>query len=683
MSRGLKIFLLLSVLVFGVLWLNSQASRVENQKKAEVLTYSQFRKMLTKQGRREVGTIYTRQQKAKQPQGALASLLGLESNFVLEISTRKIVGRYLRPGNRIEASDDEERILQRTIPFVVESLPGIVSDSFLEELRRNKIVYKFANEEEGGFFSTFFSLLPIMLIVFLLWMFMMRQLQNSGNRALSFGKSKARLNNTNDESKKKINFNDVAGCDEAKQELTEVVDFLKDSRRFQNIGARVPRGVLLVGPPGTGKTLLARAVAGEAGVPFYSISGSDFVEMFVGVGASRMRDLFAQAKKNSPCILFIDEIDAVGRLRGAGLGGGHDEREQTLNQMLVEMDGFEENEGIIVIAATNRPDVLDPALLRPGRFDRQVIVDIPDLRGRKAILSIHAAKVSMTSDVSLQKIARGTSGFTGADLANLINEAALLAARRDKRRVSMLELEESKDKVLMGPERRSFLITDKEKEVIAYHEGGHALLSFLLPYTEPVHKVTIVPRGRSLGLTQSLPEEDRHIQPKKYWEDRICALLGGYLAEKITFDDTSTGASNDIQVVTKIARRMVCEWGMSDEIGTLSYSSEDNNVFLGREMHNSRQYSEDTAARIDKEVKRIVQEQLDKGQRMLKKNNKKLGSIAKALLAEESISGLRLHTLVSPETAPPDISEEIEEGEAEQGTELLKTSLDPKPAPAH
>ena len=616
------------------------------------------------------------------------SLLGLNSSFVVEISPRKITGRYLRPGNRIEPSDDKERVLQRTIPFIVESLPGMVSESFLQDLERNRIVYKFVNEEEGGFFSTLFSLLPIMIIVFLLWVFMMRQIQNSGNRALSFGKSKARLSNANDENKKKINFNDVAGCDEAKQELAEVVDFLKDPRRFQNIGARIPRGVLLVGPPGTGKTLLARAVAGEAGVPFYSISGSDFVEMFVGVGASRMRDLFAQAKKNSPCILFVDEIDAVGRLRGAGLGGGHDEREQTLNQMLVEMDGFEENEGIIVIAATNRPDVLDPALLRPGRFDRQVVVDTPDLRGRKAILKIHAAKVSLTSDVSLQKIARGTPGFTGADLANLVNEAALLAARRDKRRVSMLELEEAKDKVLMGPERRSFLITDKEKEVIAYHEGGHALLSFLLPYAEPVHKVTIVPRGRALGLTQSLPEEDRHIQPKKYWEDRICALLGGYLAEKLTFDDTSTGASNDIQVITKIARRMVCEWGMSDEIGTLSYVNEDNNVFLGREMQHSREYSEDTASCIDKEAKRIVQEQLDRGQRMLKKNRKKLGSIAKALLAEESISGARLHALVSPETAPPLQAEEENAENAESAEErgkvdLLEPGLDPKPAPAH
>ena len=693
MSRSLKIVLFLSVLVFGGLWLNSQASRAEHQKKLEVLTYSQFRKMLTKQGRREIGTIYTRPQISKQKQGSLLSLLGLETGFALEISPRKITGRYLRPGNRIEASDDKERILQRTIPFVIESLPGMVSDSFLQELERNRIVYKFVNEEEGGFFSTLFSLLPIMLIVFILWIFMMRHLQNSGNRALSFGKSKARLNNTDDENKKKINFNDVAGCDEAKQELREVVDFLKDPLRFQNIGARVPRGVLLVGPPGTGKTLLARAVAGEAGVPFYSISGSDFVEMFVGVGASRMRDLFTQAKKNSPCILFIDEIDAVGRLRGAGLGGGHDEREQTLNQMLVEMDGFEEKEGIIVIAATNRPDVLDPALLRPGRFDRQVVVDVPDLRGRKAILEIYAAKIPITSDVSLQKIARGTPGFTGADLANLINEAAILAARRDKRRVTMLELEEAKDKVLMGPERRSFLITAKEKEVIAYHEGGHALLSFLLPYTEPVHKVTIVPRGRSLGLTQSLPEEDRHIQPKKYWEDRICALLGGYLAEKLIFEDTSTGASNDIQVVTKIAYRMVCEWGMSEEIGTLSYVNEDSNVFLGREIQRSRQCSEETASRIDKEVKRIVHEQLEKGRSMLKKNRKKLEGIAKALLAEESISGARLNALVNPQTAAAAAAAAIEKenalAEEENREEEIgivetdQTGISPKPAPAH
>ena len=643
------------------------------------MAYSQFKRMLSKQGQRRVGTIYTQVNARKQKSNPVLSFLGMENNFVLEISSRKITGRYLRPGNRIHPNDDQERIRQRTIPFVVESLPGAVSDPLLKELEKNKIAYTFVNEDEGGFFSTFFSLLPIVLIVFLLWIFMMRQLQNSGNRALSFGKSKARLTNANDEDKKKINFNDVAGCEEAKQELSEIVDFLKDPRRFQNIGARIPRGALLVGPPGTGKTLLARAIAGEAGVPFYSISGSDFVEMFVGVGASRMRDLFSQAKKNSPCILFVDEIDAVGRLRGAGLGGGHDEREQTLNQMLVEMDGFEENEGIIVIAATNRPDVLDPALLRPGRFDRQVIVDTPDIEGRKAILKIHAAKVLITPDVSLHKIARGTSGFTGADLANLINEAALLTARRKKSRVGMLELEEAKDKVLMGPERRSFLITDKEKEVIAYHEGGHALLSFLLPYAEPVHKVTIVPRGRALGLTQSLPEEDRHIQPKKYWEDRICALLGGYLSEKIVFDDTSTGASNDIQIVTKISRRMVCEWGMSQEVGTLSYVSEDNNVFLGREMQNSRQYSEDTASKIDKEVKRIVQEQLERGEKMLKKNRKILGSIAKALLAEESISGARLHALVSPETAPPIPEEE----EIQEELEFLERKTDPKPAPAH
>jgi cell division protease FtsH len=486
-------------------------------------------------------------------------------------------------------------------------------------------------------------MLPFIIIVALLWMFMIRQIQSTGNKAMAFGKSKAKLN---PEGKTRVTFTDVAGCDEAKEELVEVVDFLKDPRKFQTIGARIPRGVLLVGPPGTGKTLLARAVAGEAGVPFYSISGSDFVEMFVGVGASRVRDLFEQAKKNAPCIIFIDEIDAVGRLRGAGLGGGHDEREQTLNQLLVEMDGFEENEGVIVVAATNRPDVLDPALLRPGRFDRQVVVDAPDVKGREEILRIHARKVPMTSDVSLSRIARGTPGFTGADLANLINEAALLAARKNKKRVTQEELEEAKDKVIMGPERRSILITEKEKEVIAYHEGGHALLGTLLPYSEPVHKVTIIPRGRALGLTQQLPEDDRHIQPKKYWLDRICVLMGGYLAEGIIFNDTSTGASNDIQVATNIARRMVCEWGMSEKLGTISYSQDNGNVFLGREISSSRHYSEETAAMIDGEVKRFVQEQLDRGRELLTNHREKLERIAKALLERESIGGEELNDIM-------------------------------------
>ncbi|HQI20681.1 MAG TPA: ATP-dependent zinc metalloprotease FtsH, partial [Leptospiraceae bacterium] len=513
---------------------------------------------------------------------------------------------------------------------------GAITEKIQQSLDESGVIYKFENPEEGSLFSSILQILPFVLLIGFLWMFMMRQIQATGNRAMSFGKSKARLM---PEGKKKLNFHDVAGCDEAKTELVEVVEFLKDPKKFQAIGAKIPKGVLLVGPPGTGKTLLARAVAGEAGVPFFSISGSDFVEMFVGVGASRVRDLFEQAKRQAPCIVFIDEIDAVGRLRGAGLGGGHDEREQTLNQMLVEMDGFEENEGIIVVAATNRPDVLDPALLRPGRFDRQIVVDIPDVKGREAILKIHAKKVPLTSDVSLQNIARGTPGFTGADLANLINEAALLTARRNKRRVTQDELEEAKDKVMMGPERRSFMITPKEKEVIAYHEGGHALLGTLLAYAEPVHKVTIIPRGRALGLTQQLPTDDKHIHPSRYWEDRICVLMGGLLAEDIVFGDRSTGASNDIQVATNIARRMVCEWGMSKKIGTINYSTHNDNVFLGREIQSPRTYSDETASTIDEEVNRIVTEQREKGRSLLNQHREKLERIAKALLAHESISG--------------------------------------------
>ena len=674
MNRGMKLVLLFSVFVFGSLWLSSYISNTEKKKKTEIITFSQFKKMLNKKGQKTIGKIYTNPTIKRKELPELLSVFGLDTNFILQISPRKIWGRYTKPEIRIEKNDDIERLLERTLPFVVEVLPGMVTEDLLKKLERNKIAYKFVNEQEEGFLSSFFSFLPILLIVFLLWMFMMRQIQNSGNRALSFGKSRAKLNNAED--KKKITFLDVAGCNEAKQELLEVVDFLKAPNRFRNIGAKIPRGILLVGPPGTGKTLLSRAVAGEADVPFYSISGSDFVEMFVGVGASRVRDLFAQAKKNSPCIIFVDEIDAVGRLRGAGLGGGHDEREQTLNQMLVEMDGFSENEGIIIIAATNRPDVLDPALLRPGRFDRQVVVDIPDLQGREEILKVHIKKIKIDADVDLNQIARGTPGFTGADLANLINEAALLAARNQKEKVTITEMEEAKDKVLMGPERRSFLITTKEKEVIAYHEAGHTLLGLLLPYAEPIHKVTIIPRGRALGLTQSLPEEDRHIQPKKYWEDRICVLMGGYIAEETIFKDTSTGAANDIEVATKISRRMVCEWGMSEQMGTVSYGSSNNNIFLGREMANSREYSENTAFKIDSEVKRIVEEQLKRGRSLIKKNIEKLGKIAKGLLAEETISAERLNTILKRE------QKDISDTPTKKETSSLEenTSLQPNPA---
>jgi cell division protease FtsH len=631
--------------------------------------------MLTPEGQEKFGRIVTMEAPAAAEPSR--SLIPVNEPIIVHISPRRITGYYLPAGLKQEPSDTPEKLRERATRFVVETLPTASSEDLLKELDANNLTYRFENDDESGLFSTLSTLLLGAVVIFLLWMFTMRQMQSAGNRALAFGKSKARL--TSDD-KNKVTFTDVAGCDEAKVELLEVVDFLKDPRKFQSIGAKIPKGVLLVGPPGTGKTLLARAVAGEAGVPFYTISGSDFVEMFVGVGASRVRDLFEQAKKNSPCIVFIDEIDAVGRLRGAGLGGGHDEREQTLNQMLVEMDGFEENEGVIVMAATNRPDVLDPALLRPGRFDRQVVVDVPDVKGRESILKIHARKIPMTSDVTLSQIARGTPGFTGADLANLVNEAALLAARRNKRRVTMEELEEAKDKVMMGPERRSFMLTPKEKEVTAYHEGGHALLGSLLPYADPVHKVTIIPRGRALGLTQMLPEEDRHFQTSKYWEDRICVLMGGYLAEELIFGDTSTGASNDIQVATNIARRMICEWGMSERLGTIAYSNANENVFLGREFGASRQYSDETASAIDEEVKRIVGDQRERGRKLLRDNRDKLERIAKSLLSQESINAEELTAIVGGETAPPAANPGAAESNKPENSGEIGPATTPAPA---
>lgn len=676
MNKNLKYFIIFALVVFAALLylnntMNDSTTSIESgakKKEIKTLTYSQFRSMLTVSGQKKLGKIISLPDES--PKKGLAGFLaGNKKSLTLEISNTSISGRYLGPGLELTASDKRDKIIERTFPFVVDSLPGTVSEELLTLLDKNGVVYRFKNDDEGGFFSAIIGWLPIIILMGLLWMFMMRQLQSTGNRAMSFGKSKARL--TEDDSKK-VTFSEVAGVEEAKTELWEVVDFLKDPRKFQAIGAKIPRGVLLVGPPGTGKTLLARAVSGEAGVPFYSISGSDFVEMFVGVGASRVRDLFEQAKKSSPCIIFIDEIDAVGRLRGAGLGGGHDEREQTLNQMLVEMDGFEENTGVIVIAATNRSDVLDPALLRPGRFDRQVIVHAPDVKGREAILEIHAKKIPLTTDVSMMQIARGTPGFTGADLANLINEAAILAARNEKKRVTMIELEEAKDKVMMGPERKSFIISPKEKEVIAYHEGGHALLGALLPLAEPVHKVTIIPRGQALGLTHQLPEEDRHIQPKKYWLDRICVLMGGFIAEESIFKDTATGASNDILVATNIARRMVCEWGMSEKIGTVNYSSEPGNVFLGRDFSSGKNHSEDTAQSIDVEVRRIIQEQLDRGRSLLKKNRKKLDAIAKELLIHESLTGSQLLEIIDGKSLP------APESVAKKKPETKK-KVDPKP----
>ena len=475
-----------------------------------------------------------------------------------------------------------------------------------------------------------------MLLFIGVWIFFMRQMQGGGAKALSFGKARARLIS---EKQNKVTFQDVAGVDEAKEELREIIEFLKDPPKFQKLGGKIPKGVLLVGPPGTGKTLLAKAIAGEANVPFFSISGSDFVEMFVGVGASRVRDLFEQGKKHAPCIIFMDEIDAVGRHRGAGLGGGHDEREQTLNQLLVEMDGFETNEGVILIAATNRPDVLDPALLRPGRFDRQVVVARPDVKGREEILKVHSRRIPLAPKVDLKVLARGTPGFSGADLANLVNEAALLAARQDKKVVEMIDFENAKDKVLMGVERRSLIISETEKKTIAYHEAGHALVADLLPGADPLHKVTIIPRGRALGLTQQLPADDKYNYSREYLVNRITILLGGRAAEEIVFQQQTTGAGDDLEKATEMARKMVCEWGMSDKMGPLTFGKGEEHIFLGREVARPKDFSEETAVLIDSEIKRIVVECATRARHMIETNLEKLHALARALLERESLDG--------------------------------------------
>ncbi len=489
--------------------------------------------------------------------------------------------------------------------------------------------------KDRGWGGALFQWLPLIFIVFFL-VFLMRQLQVGGGKAMQFGKSKARLLSEN---AKKVTFVDVAGVEEAKEELQEVVEFLKSPKKATRLGGRIPKGVLLMGPPGTGKTLLARAIAGEAGVPFFSISGSDFVEMFVGVGASRVRDLFEQGKKNAPCIIFIDEIDAVGRHRGAGLGGGHDEREQTLNQLLVEMDGFESNEGVILIAATNRPDVLDPALLRPGRFDRRVVVPRPDVRGREQILEIHAKELPLADDIDLAVVARGTPGFTGADLANVMNEAALLAARMDREKVTMKDVEAAKDKVMMGGERRSMVISDEEKKTTAYHEAGHALVAALLPGADPLYRVTIIPRGRALGLTQQLPTEDRHTMEKNQLLDQLAILMGGRAAEEVALNQVTTGAGNDIERATSLARKMVCEWGMSDEMGPLTFGKKDENIFLGREWHDQTNMSEETAKKIDSEIRRIVTDAYGRARDLVKGNLQALHDVSKLLLEKETLTG--------------------------------------------
>ena len=490
-----------------------------------------------------------------------------------------------------------------------------------------------------------YSWAPILLMIGF-WIFIMRQMQSGGNKALSFGKSRAKLSSS---SQKKVTFKDVSGVDEAKEELQEIIEFLKEPQKFQKLGGRIPKGVLLMGSPGTGKTLLARAVAGEANVPFFSISGSDFVEMFVGVGASRVRDLFEQGKKNAPCIVFIDEIDAVGRHRGAGLGGGHDEREQTLNQLLVEMDGFESNEGVILVAATNRPDVLDPALLRPGRFDRRIVVNRPDVKGREGIFAVHTKKIPLGDDVNIHVMARGTSGFSGADIANLVNEAALNAARYNQKVVRMQDFEFAKDKVLMGSERRSMIINDEEKKVTAVHEAGHALLAVLLPHADPVHKVTIIPRGMALGLTTMLPLEDKHNYSRDYLNDQIAILLGGRLAEEITMNGMTTGAGNDLERSTEMARKMVCEWGMSDAMGPLTFGKKEEQIFLGREIAQHQDYSEDTAVRIDQEIKRIISTNYEKAKSLLIEHKAALLRIADALLAREVLDAEQVRRIAAGE----------------------------------
>ncbi|MBP7146700.1 MAG: ATP-dependent zinc metalloprotease FtsH [Acidobacteria bacterium] len=525
----------------------------------------------------------------------------------------------------------------------------VKDDQFLEQLRAHAVSVEVNKPREGGaLMVTLLSWAPMLLLIGV-WIFFMRQMQTGGNKALSFGKSRAKLLTPQG---KKMTFKDVAGCEEAKQELQEIIEFLKDPQKFQRLGGKIPKGVLLMGPPGTGKTLLARAIAGEANVPFFSISGSDFVEMFVGVGASRVRDLFEQGKKNAPCIIFIDEIDAVGRHRGAGLGGGHDEREQTLNQLLVEMDGFESNDGVILIAATNRPDVLDPALLRPGRFDRRVVVGRPDVRGREEILKVHTRKIPI-GDVDLSVIARSTPGFSGADLANLVNEAALLAARLNKKKVEPSDFEIAKDKVLMGVERRSLIISDEEKRNTAYHEAGHALVAYLEPKADPLHKVTIIPRGMALGVTQQLPVDDRHTYDGQYLAAMLTVLMGGRAAEELAMDHMTTGAGNDIERATEIARKMVCEWGMSERLGPLAFGKKDEQIFLGKEIAKHRDYSEETAIEIDREVRRIVTEAYERASSILRGNRDTLLRLAEALLEREVLDAEEIRKLVQGEELPP------------------------------
>jgi cell division protease FtsH len=571
------------------------------------------------------------------------------TNFLAKVQGNSVkdVTIYLSPNSAELQGEYREGGKFRGVTVANTAIPDIT-----KALQDHNVVYNFKEVKNADWLTFLVNFGPLLLLV-LFWVFMMKQMQAGGNKALSFGKSRARLLTAQ---QKKATFKDVAGIDEPKEELYEIIDFLKDPQKFQKLGGRIPKGVLLVGPPGTGKTLLARAIAGEANVPFFSISGSDFVEMFVGVGASRVRDLFEQGKKNAPCIIFIDEIDAVGRHRGAGLGGGHDEREQTLNALLVEMDGFESNEGVILIAATNRPDVLDPALLRPGRFDRRVVVPRPDVKGREEILRVHTRKVPLSEDVDLSVIARGTPGFSGADLANLVNESALWAARQNRKFVAMVDFEMSKDKVLMGVERRSMILSDEEKRNTAYHEAGHALVAAMTPGADPLHKVTIIPRGMALGVTMQLPIDDKHTYTKEFLEAQLAVLMGGRAAEEIFLHHITTGAGNDIERATEIARQMVCEWGMS-VLGPLTFGKKEEAIFLGREIAQHRDYSEDTAIKIDGEVRSIVTNGYSKARNILETQRDKLERIAQALLDREVLDAVELKLLMEgkplPEKIPP------------------------------
>ncbi len=605
------------------------------------------------------------------------------SNFLTKVESGNIkdVSILLSPNSAELQGEYRDNGKFKGVTIANTAIPDVT-----KTLQDKGVPFNYKEVKEANWVSLLINFSPILLIVGI-WIFMMRQMQAGGNKALSFGKSRARLLTAQ---QKKATFKDVAGIDEAKEELYEIIDFLKDPQKFQKLGGRIPKGVLLVGPPGTGKTLLARAIAGEANVPFFSISGSDFVEMFVGVGASRVRDLFEQGKKNAPCIIFIDEIDAVGRHRGAGLGGGHDEREQTLNALLVEMDGFESNEGVILIAATNRPDVLDPALLRPGRFDRRVVVPRPDVRGREEILRVHTRKVPLSEDVDLSVIARGTPGFSGADVANLVNEAALWAARMNRKFVAMVDFEMSKDKVLMGAERRSMILSDEEKKNTAYHEAGHALVAAMTPGADPLHKVTIIPRGMALGVTMQLPIDDKHTYTKEFLESQLAVLMGGRAAEEIFLNHITTGAGNDIERATEIARQMVCEWGMSS-LGPLTFGRKEEAIFLGREIAQHRDYSEDTAIKIDVEVRGIVNLGYSQARRILESHSDALERVARGLLDREVLDATELKLLmdgkplpdkIPPPTAPPVATREPQMTLRPEPRPIPGLAKGEKPAPA-